>query len=113
MKVEALLNQKTTRVFDDEMYEFVNIKDVYNSGLTDFVVSKLYSAKTKFGKQYVVVCNEKEFRMSAPKHLNNVIDEIILCDNYNDLLKEKKLKIRLYEYTIDLGIFVGMTFIVE
>lgn len=112
MNVESLLAAKGTKVLESEKYEFVKIKDLYKEiGNNEITVDKIYSTKSKFGLQYVIVATEIEKRVNIPKHLTNIVEDLIICDNYSELVKEAKLKFLLYEYETDLGKFVGLTFI--
>lgn len=86
-----------------DLHEFKKLEELYKSNPEEHYIVRMFytNKKSKFGENEVVVTDK--YIINLPKHLTEVVKDIINNDNYLILINNGKFAFNIYEYEYSEG----------
>lgn len=97
---------KGIKRFDYEMndkHEYKTLEELYNADKEKIYIVRMFytNKKSKFGDNEVVVTDD--FIINLPKHLTEIVADIIANDDYFKAIENGKFAFNIYEYEYTQG----------
>ena len=100
MSILAKYNKKPVFNYDaTKKRDYTNLKSLYETFGTDkkYVVHALFiNTKSRFGNAPIIVTDR--YMVNAPKHLLETVQEMMNDHELVDLVNERKVGFKIYEY---------------